>query len=155
MVWLTKNYLYSFLFLISFGLPAYANRPNFKKHSLEINAVKLVVEIADDSKKTAYGLMNIDELPKGIDGMLFVFPKREKLSFWMKNTRIPLSIAYIDDNYKIISIQDMEPESSMLLESRLKRYQSPKAVRYALELKKGDFEKRGIKLGDSFKNFYP
>lgn len=99
--------------------------------------------------------MNIDKLPKGIDGMLFVFPKKEKLSFWMKNTRIPLSIAYIDDSKKIISLQDMEPESAMVLDYRLKRYESPKAVRYALELEKGRFQKLGVELGDKFEKLYP
>ena len=81
MAWLTKSFLFSLVFL--FLSTAYCDRPEFKTHKLEIKNVVLRVEVADSPKQTAYGLMKIDKLPKGYDGMLFVFPQREELSFWI------------------------------------------------------------------------
>ncbi len=75
-------------------------------------------------------------------GMLFVFDKPQILSFWMKNTRLPLSIAYIDINCRIISIQNMAPMNDTIL------YDSPSPALYALETNQGWFERKGIRTGD-------
>jgi uncharacterized membrane protein (UPF0127 family) len=74
-------------------------------------------------------------------GMLFVFPQDQGLSFWMRNTTIPLSIAFIDSERRIINIADMQPldESSV---------PSERPARYALEVNQGWFAVRGIKPGD-------
>jgi hypothetical protein len=64
------------------------------------------------------------------------------LSFWMKNTRIPLSIAFIDQQGRIVDIQDMEPFS---LRTRV----SARPAQYALEVNQGWFKKNGIDVGDS------
>ena len=75
-------------------------------------------------------------------GMLFVYEQEEHLSFWMKNTLIPLSIAFIDAAGKIVDIQDMMPLSE---ESKKSAY----PARYALELNQGWFEKHGVRTGDA------
>ena len=70
--------------------------------------VRVRVEVADDPAERAKGLMNRTTLGKN-RGMLFVYPEERELSFWMKNTLIPLSIAFIDWERRIIDIQDMKP----------------------------------------------
>jgi uncharacterized protein len=111
--------------------------------SSEGKKVELRVEIADDAVEQARGLMYRSAL--GEDrGMLFVYPDERELSFWMKNTLIPLSIAYIDSEGRIVDILDMKP-----LDDRPPHYLSSEPVQYALEVNKGFFEKRGVKVGDS------
>ena len=68
---------------------------------IEINDQILDVEIADTPSKWAKGLMGRKELPEG-KGMLFIYPSARRLSFWMKNTLTPLSIAFFDDDKTII-----------------------------------------------------
>jgi len=108
-----------------------------------INAETLYVEVADDPWKHRMGLMFRDYLPEN-GGMLFVFPYPQRLSFWMKNTYIPLSIAYISGDWRILEIYDMEPLSE-------KPVTSKNRVQYALEVNRGYFQKRGIKVGDRVK----
>ncbi len=74
-------------------------------------------------------------------GMLFVYDRDSRKSFWMKNTKIPLSIAYIAADGTIREIYDMEPLSTRIIESKY-------SVRYALEVNQGAFERHGIKAGD-------
>jgi hypothetical protein len=75
--------------------------------------------------------------------MLFVYPDERVLSFWMKNTLIPLSIAFIASDGRIVDLQDMKP-----LDDDPPHYVSAEPARYALEVNKGYFEKHGIKVGD-------
>lgn len=79
------------------------------------------------------------------EGMLFVFPKKEILHFWMKNTLIPLSIGFFDENQKLIEILDMELPSQSL-----KTYKSQLPSLYALEVPQGWFHDRKITLGMKF-----
>lgn len=98
------------------------------------------LEIAADPDSRARGLMFRRRL--GADeGMLFVFPKDEPRSFWMRNTYIPLTIAYLSADRRIVSMADMEPfdESSCL--SRF-------AARYAIETNRGWFVQHGVGVGD-------
>jgi uncharacterized membrane protein (UPF0127 family) len=104
--------------------------------------VEVRVEIADGLFERARGLMYRKEL--GEDrGMLFVFPREQPLTFWMKNTRIPLSIAYIDSKGRIADILDMKP-----LDDKPPHYVSSVPVQYALEVNQGFFEERGVRVGD-------
>lgn len=82
--------------------------------------------------------------------MLFVYDKQQVLSFWMKNTFIPLSIGFFDRNKKLVDIQDMEPMKSIMQEPQIS-YQSKFPAKYALEMNKGWFKKNQIKLGTRFK----
>ena len=85
--------------------------------------------------------MEREKIPDGT-GMLFVFDRDQILSFWMKNTPHPLSIAYIDSRGKIRNIYDMTPFSLASVVSTV-------SVRYALEVPQGWFEKVGVKVGDT------
>ena len=104
--------------------------------------VEVLIEIADGPFEQVRGLMHRTVL--GEDrGMLFVYPEEQRLSFWMKNTLIPLSVAFIDSERRIIDIQDMKP-----LDDEPPSYVSAEPAQYALEVNQGFFEKRGVKVGD-------
>jgi uncharacterized membrane protein (UPF0127 family) len=102
--------------------------------------VEVRVEIADEEAEQKRGLMERTALAEDA-GMLFVFPGERPRSFWMRNTLIPLSIAYIDGDGGIVDIQDMEP----LDESP---HPSAAPAQYALEVNQGFFEERGVRVGD-------
>lgn len=101
------------------------------------------VEVAATAETRERGLMFRSDLPED-QGMLFIQPEVGRGGFWMKNTLIPLSIAFIDPSGRIVDIKDMEPcrEEPCPVYSPIAPYQ------YALEVKKGYFQKRGIKVGD-------
>jgi uncharacterized protein len=102
--------------------------------------VTLEVELAQTEQQQQRGLMERTELGKN-RGMLFVFDQEQPLWFWMKNTLIPLSIAYIDGSGTIVDIQDMQPLDETL-------YPSAVPAKYALEVNQGFFEENGINVGD-------
>jgi uncharacterized protein len=104
--------------------------------------VEVRVEVADDLAEQAKGLMYRTTLGEN-RGMLFVYPDERELSFWMKDTLIPLSIAFIDSERRIIDIQDMKP-----LDDEPPHYVSAEPAQYALEVNQGFFEKGGVKVGD-------
>ena len=104
--------------------------------------VEVRVEVADDPFEQARGLMHRTALGKN-RGMLFVFPGEEERSFWMRDTLIPLSIAYIDSRGRITDILDMKP-----LDDKPPHYVSSEPVQYALEVNQGFFEEQGVKVGD-------
>jgi uncharacterized protein len=104
--------------------------------------VEVRVEVADDLAEQAKGLMDRTTLGEN-RGMLFVFPEERELSFWMKNTLIPLSIAFIDSESRIIDIQEMKP-----LDDEPPHYVSAEPARYALEVNRGFFEERGVRVGN-------
>ena len=99
-----------------------------------------LVEIADDAQERQRGLMFRRELPPD-QGMLFVFPDSRPRSFWMKDTPLPLSLAYISAEGRILEIHDLEPLSLTPVRSRF-------PARYALEVNQGRFEELGIAVGD-------
>jgi len=102
--------------------------------------VEITVEIARTEQERAQGLMYRKKLPDGA-GMIFIFERDEQLSFWMKNTVIPLSIAFIASDGRITEIKDMQPLD-------LNSVTSSRSVRYALETPQGWFNRAGIKPGD-------
>lgn len=102
--------------------------------------VAVVAEIADTQETRNRGFMEREQIPDGT-GMLFVFERDQILSFWMKNTPHPLSIAYIDSTGKIRDIYHMTPFS-------MANWTSTVSVRYALEVPQGWFEKESITVGD-------
>jgi uncharacterized membrane protein (UPF0127 family) len=104
--------------------------------------VPVRVEIADTDAERQTGLMGRTTLA-GDAGMLFVFDQEQTLSFWMKDTLIPLSIAYIDAEGRIVDIQDMQP-----LDDIPPQYVSAEPAQYALEVNQGFFEERGVSVGD-------
>jgi uncharacterized protein len=96
-------------------------------------------EVADDDLERQIGLMHRPSMGAN-DGMVFVFERPEEQCFWMRNTLIPLSAAFIDDTGTIVNIADMKPRSD-------ESHCSKKPVRFVLEMNKGWFEKRGLKAG--------
>jgi uncharacterized protein len=107
---------------------------------LKIKSHKLRVEVAADVNSRTIGLMNRFSLATD-SGMLFVFPQSEPLGFWMKNTYIPLSIAYVDAKGVILNIADMKPQDESTHPSR-----GP--AMFAIEMKQGWFKEKGIVAGD-------
>src|SRR3990172_6030159 len=107
---LPSRLLMALLVLVALTLPARAAESLFKKGTLTLLApgrrVLLEVEIADTPETRARGLMFRPKLRDNA-GMLFVFEDEQRWGFWMKNTLIPLSIAFIDRYWKIVDIQDM------------------------------------------------
>ena len=105
-----------------------------------IKAREIQVEVAKTDEERAKGLMGRGSLAKD-EGMLFVFEAEGYHGFWMKNTLLPLSIAFIDKEGKIVWITDMTPLT-------LSAHDPPKPILYALEMNKGWFAANGIKAGD-------
>lgn len=96
-------------------------------------------EIADTPGKRTVGLMGRKDLPDDA-GMLFVFPRPDRLSFWMANTYIPLQIAFLDKSGKVLQIERMAPLSTRSIVSRHE-------CKYALEVNDGWFDRHGISVG--------
>lgn len=113
---------------------------------IAIRSEILTVEIADTPETQAQGLMFRKELPEG-HGMLFIYPTTDRKWFWMKNTLIPLSLGFFNEERALIQIVDMDPPKP---NQPLIRYPSKNAIRYALEVPQGWFEQHGIELGAKF-----
>ncbi len=111
--------------------------------TLTIGTHKLTAEIAATPEQRETGLMNRFSL-KPDTGMLFVFQRAESQAFWMRNTFVALSIAYIGADGKILNIEDMQPQTD-------ESHWSKGPALYALEMKKGWFAERGIAAGESVK----
>ena len=103
--------------------------------------VEVRVEVADSGVARYIGLRWRESLPED-RGMLFVYGKEREMSFTMADTVIPLSIAFIDSEGRIVDIQDMEP-----LEEG--PYRSAEPARYALEVNQGFFAQRGVEVRDT------
>jgi len=106
---------------------------------LTIGSQTLTAEIAANDEQRATGLMHRFSLPPD-HGMLYVFEQVRPLSFWMRNTYIPLSIAFIDANGRIVNIEEMAPQND-------RSTWSAGPALYALEMRKGWFAQKGIKPG--------
>jgi uncharacterized membrane protein (UPF0127 family) len=96
-------------------------------------------EVAQTSLQRQIGLMHRSEMPAH-EGMLFVFDEPDVQCFWMKNTLLPLSTAFLADDGTVVNIEDMAPQT-------LASHCSGKPVRYVLEMNQGWFAKRSIKPG--------
>lgn len=132
--------LTSALLIISGESLCELKRCNLKIPDSSGREVRLDVEIAATESSRQKGLMYRMSLPAN-SGMLFVFEKDKRLSFWMKNTYIPLDIAFIDANGVITDILQMQPLDTSVF------YNSSAEVRYALEVNQWWFQKHGIKPG--------
>ena len=91
-------------FIYSYSFADENLKISFEKQKIKIGSKIIHVEIAKTPDQHQYGLMNRNSLPEN-NGMLFIFENEQTLSFWMKNTFIDLSIAYIDKNKQIVDIQ--------------------------------------------------
>jgi len=97
-------------------------------------------EVANTAETRGQGLMYRDAVPDGT-GMLFVFDREAERSFWMQNTYVALDVAFIDANFRIVDIQQMEPETTEI-------HDGARPAMFALEVRQGWFAERGIAVGD-------
>ncbi len=119
--------------------PALAEAPA-KTSTLKVGSHALKVEVALTDEQRMTGLMFREALGKD-DGMLFIFDEPAYQSMWMKNTLIPLSVAFVDAQGTILNILDMEPQT-------LDSHTSAGPATYAIETNKGWFAGRKIKAGE-------
>jgi hypothetical protein len=130
-----------FLGLALFALEASAQEAqmNLPRITLSAGIHQIDAQVASTREETSTGLMYRQEMPQS-EGMLFAFPQAGELCFWMKNTHIPLTAAFIADDGTIVNLANMQPRSR-------KTHCAAKPVRFVLEMNQGWFHKRGIKSG--------
>jgi uncharacterized membrane protein (UPF0127 family) len=127
------------LFLLGSSLALAQVNAGLPTIELKAGIYRIQAELADTPKAREVGLMNRTSMPTN-SGMLFVFEQKAGHCFWMNNTKIPLSIAFIADDGKIVNIEEMQAETT--------NNHCPKAaVRYALEMNKQWFSERVIVPG--------
>jgi uncharacterized membrane protein (UPF0127 family) len=124
------------------GQPVFAQDANapLPRKTLTAGIHRINAEIADEPRTRQRGLMMRERLGPN-EGMLFVFEDSAVHCFWMKNTPLPLSIAFIDDQGRVVNLADMTPHSE-------DSHCPLKPIRYALEMEQGWFARRGIGGGD-------
>lgn len=123
-----------------FGLaPALAQQPELPLVPLNAGIYVIQAEVADTPLTRSIGLMRRKSMATGA-GMLFLFDESAAHCMWMKNTLIPLSVAFIDEHGRIVNIADMQPldETS---------HCASRPARFALEMNQGWFKKRGVAAG--------
>ncbi len=127
----------SFLFILTEN--AAAQGPSLPIIELKAGMYRIEAELADTPAARQTGLMYRTFMPTNT-GMLFVFPEKAIHCFWMRNTKLPLTIAFIDDDGKIVNLSDMEPETQ--------NNHCPRGpVRFALEMNHKWFTQRALGPG--------
>jgi uncharacterized protein len=140
-----KNTCFAFLFCI-FGISMNFVRAedlpqlNLQRTTLTAGIHQIDVQLAQTQDQLSTGLMHRNSMPQN-EGMLFVFQHASQQCFWMRNTRIPLTAAFISDDGTIVNLADMKPQTT-------ESHCSTKPVRFVLEMNKGWFAKKGIKPGN-------
>ena len=143
-VLLYKMLIFKLLLLLSVDYSfAYSSNSNNKCESFKIGSEEVCLEIPKNRGKKRLGLMFREKL---LDkhGMLFSWEKSRKYCMWMKNTLIPLDVAFIDKNFKIKQIKQMRPKS-------LKSHCASTPVMYVVEMNQGWFKRNNVKVGDELK----
>lgn len=112
----------------------------------KINGMSLMLNVAYSEKRQSIGLMHVTKLEEN-EGMIFVYDEARFMAFWMKNTLIPLSIAYVEADGRIAGIYNMYPVDKNMPDYEIPTYPAPTKVKYAIETKQGWFDLRGIKEG--------
>ncbi len=115
-------------------------KPALPTVTMQLGSKTFTLEVANTVPTRERGLMQRDSMPAD-HGMIFVFPEEEVLSFWMKNTRIPLDIIFVAKDGRVVSIHSMKPYD-------LRSTRSAGPAKYAIELNKGAAEGAGVKAGD-------
>jgi uncharacterized protein len=112
---------------------------NLQRTTLQAGMHRIDAQVAQTHEQRQTGLMWRKEMPQH-EGMLFVFEQPTKQCFWMKNTLLPLTAAFVADDGTIVNLADMKPQT-------LDGHCSAKPVRYVLEMNLGWFAKKGLKAG--------
>ena len=114
-------------------------QPRFPVTTLNIGVHLIQAEMAIRDEERAQGLMFREQLGAN-EGMVFRFPENRPVCMWMKNTVVPLSVAFIDETGKIINIEDMQPQTQ-------DAHCAKRPARYALEMNQGWFRQKNVKPG--------
>jgi len=133
------RYIFLLLALICSGYALAQVNMGLPTIELKTGIYRIQAELADTPKARGIGLMNRTSMPTN-SGMLFVFEQKAGHCFWMNNTKIPLSIAFIGDDGKIVNIDEMQAETTS-------NHCPTAPVRYALEMNKQWFSERVIVPG--------
>lgn len=112
---------------------------NLQHVQLVAGMYQIDAQVAATQEQRQIGLMFRKEMPQH-EGMIFIFEQPAQQCFWMKNTFLPLTAAFVADDGTIVNLADMKPETT-------DSHCSAKPVRYVLEMNKGWFAKKGIKAG--------
>ena len=112
---------------------------NLPRVSITAGFYQIDAQVAQTPEQREVGLMFRQTMPQH-EGMIFVFDEPAMQCFWMKNTHLPLSAAFIADNGEIVNIEDMKPYST-------NSHCSARAVRFVLEMQQGWFAKKNLKSG--------
>ena len=134
-----RNFVVSFVFALAVLFGCVHTHAEMPEIPLSIGEHKITAEVARTENDRGTGLMHRRMLPEN-RGMVFVFLTTDLHAMWMMNTYVPLSVAFLDANGVILNIEDMEPHTR-------NSHAAVKPVKYALEMNKGWFRKRGIKPG--------
>jgi uncharacterized membrane protein (UPF0127 family) len=116
-----------------------APQMNLQRTTLSAGMHQINAQLALTAQQRQTGLMFRKEMPQG-EGMLFIFEEPGQQCFWMKNTLLPLTAAFVADDGTIVNLADMKPQTT-------DSHCSEKPVRYVLEMNAGWFAKKGIKAG--------
>ena len=129
-------YRLSLLAGMLFSLPASAEMPRME---LSAGFHRIEAEVAANQENRALGLMHRKSMGSN-QGMLFVFPVAARHCMWMRNTLIPLAVAFLDDEGRIINVEEMKPQTE-------NSHCAAAPARFALEMNKGWFAAKGIQNG--------
>ena len=127
------------LFLLMGTCAAQSPQTDLPRTVLSVGIHQIQTQVARTPEQHATGLMFRTEMPQQ-EGMLFEFTAPSQQCFWMKNTLIPLTAAFVDDDGTIVNLKDMQPQTTV-------SHCSAKPVRFVLEVNQGWFAKRGLKAG--------
>lgn len=138
-----KKFIFTALTGLTFSLVAHAQTvmpTELPTKQLNVGIHLIQAEVAQTYAQRAKGLMFRETMGSN-QGMVFVFDKKEASCMWMKNTLIPLSVAFLDDDGTILNIEDMQPQTET-------NHCARAPMRYALEMNLGWFKSKGIKPGN-------
>ena len=140
-----KRLIISFIFLLILLLSLlFLNNNSINEVCFKEKCFK--VEIANNEIERSQGLMFRQNLSEN-EGMLFIFPKEDNYSFWMKNTLIPLDIIWLDSSYKVVYIKENTPPCAT---KTCEAYTPDKKAKYVVEVNGGWVKKREVLVGDYF-----
>lgn len=136
---IVKTLLTSLALTATVAMAQESPQTDLQRIPLTAGIYQIDTQLAVTAAQHAIGLMYRKEMDQH-EGMLFVFPTPSKQCFWMKNTLIPLTAAFLADDGMILNLEDMKPQSE-------ESHCAIKPVRYVLEMNKGWFAKKGLKPG--------
>ena len=135
-----KQRFFALLCLLGLSLSALADAPHLP---LQIGLFRIDAEVVADQPSRMQGLMYRQSMPQH-QGMLFVFDRLDRHCMWMRNTLLPLAVAFIDESGKILNVEEMLPQTE-------NNHCAAAPARFALEMNKGWFASKKIKPGTVIK----